>query len=180
VLNRAQKEEQVADFKDKFGRATSVFVADYRGLTVKQSSELRQELRGDAPEESEFLIAKNSLLKLAAADSDLSSISEHFRGPTAIAVSYGDPVRVAKVLVDFQKKNDAFEVKGGYLDGSALGADEVATLATLPSLLELRAQMAGLIQAPATKLVRLLNEPGSQLARLVGARRSALEEGGES
>jgi len=180
VLNRAEKEEQVADFKDKFGRATSVFVADYRGLTVKQSNELRRELRGDAPEESEFLIAKNSLLKLAVADSEVSSISEHFRGPSAIAVTYGDPVRVAKVLVDFQKKNDVFEIKGGFLDGNALGAEEVATLATLPSLLELRAMLVGLIQAPATKMVRLLSEPGSQLARLMEARRGALEEGGES
>jgi large subunit ribosomal protein L10 len=180
VLNRAQKEEQVADFKDKFGRATSVFVTDYRGLTVKQSNDLRRELRGDAPEESEFLVAKNSLLKLAAADSEVSSISEHFRGPSAIAVSYGDPVRIAKVLVDFQKKIDVFEIKGGFLDGNALGAEEVATLATLPSLLELRAKLVGLIQAPATKLVRLLSEPGSQLARLVEARRGALEESGES
>ena len=180
MLNRTQKEEQVADFKDKFGRATSVFVADYRGLTVKQSSELRQALRGDAPEESEFLVAKNSLLKLAAADSGVSSISDYFTGPTAIAVAYGDPVRVAKVLVDFQKKADVFEIKGGFLDGSALGAADVATLATLPSLLELRGKLAGLLLAPATKLVRLLNEPGSQLARLVEARRGALEEGGES
>jgi large subunit ribosomal protein L10 len=180
VLNRAQKEEQVADFRGKFARATSVFVADYRGLTVKQTEELRRELRGDAPEESEFLVAKNSLLKLAAADSDLASISEHFVGPTAIAVSYGDPVRTAKVLVDFAKKAEVFEIKGGYLDGNVLGADEIAKLATLPSLLELRGKIVGLLVAPATKLVRLLGEPGSQLARLVEARRGALDEGGES
>ena len=93
---------------------------------------------GDEPEESEFMVAKNSLLKLAAADSDVASISEHFVGPTAVAVTYGDPVRVAKVLVDFQKKSEVFEIKGGFLDGSALGAEEVATLATLPSLQELR------------------------------------------
>ena len=83
---------------------------------------------------------------------------------------------VAKVLVDCGKKIDAFELKGGYLDGKALDVAEVAKLATLPSLLELRGKIVGLIQAPATKLVRLLSEPGGQLARLVDARAKSLGE----
>jgi large subunit ribosomal protein L10 len=176
VLTRAQKEEQVADLKDKFGRASSVFVADYRGLGVEDVNALRSELRGENPEESEYRVAKNSVLKLAVADTDLAPLSECFSGPTSIAISYADPVRVAKVLVDLEKKSDDFELKGGFLDGQTLDQAGVAKLATLPSLLELRGKLAGLVLAPATKLVRLLNEPGAQLARLVDARRSELEK----
>lgn len=176
MLTRAQKEEQVSNLKGKFGRATGVFVADYRGLTVDQVNELRNGLRGDDPAESEYSVTKNSLLKLAVADTDLSPLADCFIGPTAIAISYGDPVRVAKVLVDCGKKNEAFEIKGGFLDGKRIDVDEVGKLATLPSLLELRGKIVGLIQAPATKLVRLLSEPAGQLARLLDARSKSLGE----
>ncbi len=173
MLTRAQKEEQVADLREKFGRATGVFVADYCGLTVDEANKLRSDLRGDEPESTEYSVRKNSVLKLAVADSDLSPLTDHFAGPTSIAISYGDPVRVAKVLVDTEKEIDAFELKGGYLDGKALDVTEVGKLATLPSLLELRGKLVGLLQAPATKLVRLLNEPASQLARVIDAKAKA-------
>ncbi len=176
MLTRAQKEEQVTDLRDKFTRATGVFVADYCGLTVDEVNELRSGLRGDEPDASEYTVTKNSVLKLAVADTDLSPLTDCFVGPTAIAISYGDPVRVAKVLVDCDKNNDAFELKGGFLDGKTLDVAEVGKLATLPSLLELRGKIVGLIQAPATKLVRLLNEPGGQLARLVDSRAKSLGE----
>ncbi len=178
MLTRAQKEDQVSVLREKLNRASSVFVADYRGLTVDETNELRSELRGEEPSESEYKVTKNSVLRLAVADSDLSPLSEYFSGPTAIAIAYGDPARVAKVLVECEEKNEAFEIKGGYLDGQSIGVEGVAKLATLPSLLELRGKLVGLIQAPATKLVRLLNEPGGQIARLVDARAKSLEEGG--
>ena len=178
MLTRAQKEEQVRVLKGKFSRATGVFVADYRGLNVVQANKLRSDLRGDAPDDSEYTVTKNSVLRLAVADTEFSVLTDTFNGPTSIAIAYGDPVRVAKVLVDCGKDNETFEIKGGYLDGKALAIEEVAKLATLPSLLEPRAMLVGLIQAPATKLVRLLNEPGAQLARLVDARSKSLDEGG--
>ncbi|MFT5441701.1 MAG: large subunit ribosomal protein L10 [Myxococcota bacterium] len=180
MLTRAQKEEQVSVLKDKLGRATGVFVADYSGLSVDEVDGLRVKLRGDVPDESEYSVRKNSILRLAVAGTDMENISGYFAGPTAVAISYGDPVRVAKVLVECGKELDAFEIKGGYLDGNALDVSEVATLATLPSLLELRGKIVGLIQAPATKLVRLLSEPGGQLARLVDARSKSLGDGDES
>lgn len=175
MLTRAQKEEQVADLREKFGRATGVFVADYCGLTVDEANKLRADLRGDEPEGSEYSVRKNSVLKLAVADSDLSPLTDHFAGPTSIAIAYGDPVRVAKVLVETEKDVEAFELKGGFLDGKALGVAEVGKLATLPSLLELRAKLVGLIQAPATKLVRVLNEPAAKIARVVDAKAKAGE-----
>jgi len=178
VLTRAQKEEQVTVLREKLNRASSVFVADYRGLTVDETNVLRTELRGEDPTDSEYTVTKNAVLKLAVADTDLSILSDCFSGPTSIAIAYGDPARVAKVLVECGKKNEAFEIKGGFLDGQSIGVEGVAKLATLPSLLELRGKIVGLIQAPASKLARLLNEPGGQIARLVDARAKALEEGG--
>ena len=177
MLTRAQKQEQVTELKQKLSCASSVFVADYCGLGVEEVNKLRGELRGENPEGSEYRVAKNSVLRLAVAETDMDALSDCFSGPTAIAISYADPVRVAKVLVQCEKDNDAFELKGGYLDGQALDKAEVAKLATLPSLLELRGKLVGLLQAPASKLARLLNEPGSQLARLIDARRSSLDEG---
>ena len=179
MLTREEKEEQIATLRDKFGRATSIFVADYRGLTVDAVNTLRTRLRGEeAGGEVEYQVAKNSVLRRAAADSPLDVLADLFNGPTAIAISYGDPAALAKVLVDYASKNEVFEIKGAFLDGRSLDHGQIATLATLPSLDELRGKLVGLLQAPATKLVRLLNEPGSQLARLLEARRNALEEAG--
>jgi large subunit ribosomal protein L10 len=178
VLTRAQKEDQVAELKDKLGRATSVFVADYRGVSVQGINQLRSKLRSEGEGAFEYQVTKNSLLRLAVADTDAVALSDQFTGPTAVAFSYGDPIALAKLLVDYTKEHEVFELKGGYLDGRAIDAGEVATLATLPSLDGIRSILVGLVQAPATKLVRLLAEPGAQLARLVEARRGALEESG--
>jgi large subunit ribosomal protein L10 len=178
VLTRAQKKDQVTDLRERFGRASIVMLADYRGLSVIASEELRGVLRQDPETENEFHVFKNSVLKHAVKDSELEVLDEHLKGPTACAMSFGDPVALAKVLVDFQEKHEAFELKGGYLDGKALGPSEISTLATLPNLQGIRGTLVGLLVAPATKLVRLLNEPGAQLARIVEARRAALEESG--
>lgn len=178
MLTRAQKEEQVAELKEKFGRANSVFVTDYRGISVGEAAQLRSDLRGDEPEDSEYRVSKNSVLRHAVEGTDLEAIRDYFSGPTSIAISYGDPVRIAKVLVKTAKELDDFEIKGGFLDGQVIDEAGIAKLATLPSLLELRGTLVGLLQAPATKLVRLLSEPGGQLARLMEARKNSLEEGG--
>ena len=176
MLTKTQKNDAVADLGEKFSRATSVFVADYRGLDVGAQNELRGQLRGLGESECEDRVAKNTLLKLASEGNDVAVLQEHFAGPTAIAISYGDPVSVAKVLVKYAEDNEIFEIKGAMLDGKSLDEAEVAKLATLPSLLELRGKIVGLLQAPATQLVRLFNEPGGQLARLVSARKDALSE----
>jgi large subunit ribosomal protein L10 len=177
VLTRAQKKEQVADLKEKFGRASCVYVADYRGLDVEGANELRRKLLAEGGGDFEYRVSKNSVLRLAAGDTAVANIAEHFQGPTAIAISYGDPVGLAKVLADFAKGHEEFNLKAGILEGSAVGATEIAKIATLPSLDQLRGMIIGLIQAPATKLVRLLAEPGAQLARVLAAR--GRQEGSE-
>jgi large subunit ribosomal protein L10 len=170
VLTRTQKEEQVADLKDKFGRASCVYVAGYRGLDVDGVNVLRRKLHTEGGGDYEYRVVKNCVLRLAAGDTPVAEIVEHFQGPTAIAISYGDPVGLAKVLSDFAKEHEVFDLRAGVLEGSALDAAAIATVAELPSLDQLRGKIIGLIQAPATKLVRLLLEPGGQLARVVSAR----------
>jgi large subunit ribosomal protein L10 len=176
VLTREEKKNVVANLSEKFSRATSVFVADYRGLTVEEVGELRGQIREGSDAEYEYQVAKNSLLRLASEGSEVAVLKDQFVGPTAVAISYGDPVSLAKILVNYAKGHDAFEIRAGMLDGKAIDQDEVAHLATLPNLLELRGKLVGLLQAPAGKLARLLKEPSGQLARLVMARKDTLEE----
>jgi large subunit ribosomal protein L10 len=170
VLTRAQKQEQVAELKAKLARATSVYVADYRGLDVQAVNALRQKIHVEGRGDYEYRVWKNSVLRRAAADSDVAAISERFRGPTAVALSFGDPVGLAKILTDFAKDHEVFALKAGVLDGRAIAPAEISTLATLPSLDALRGKLVGLLLAPATKLVRLVSEPGAQIARVLGAR----------
>ena len=170
MLTRAEKQEQAVELKSMFSRATCVYVANYRGLNVETVNALRRRVRAEGNGDYEYRVTKNSVLRRAAEGSDVAGIAELFRGPTAVALSYGDPAGLAKILQEFAKDHEAFEVKGGLLDGAAIGSDEIATLAMLPSLDELRSRFVGLIQAPASKLARLLNEPAAQLARLFEAR----------
>ena len=178
MLTRVQKEEQAIELKSMFSRATCVYVADYRGLNVEAVNALRRRVRAEGKGDYEYRVTKNSVLRRAAEGSDVAGIAELFRGPTAVALSYSDPAGLAKILQEFAKDHEAFEVKGGLLDGAAIGRNEVATLAMLPSLEELRSRLVGLIQAPASKLARLLNEPAAQLARLFEARAKCGEADG--
>jgi large subunit ribosomal protein L10 len=172
VLTRTQKEEQVAELKDKFSRATCVYVADYRGIDVTAVNELRGRIHKEGAGDYEYRVTKNSVLRRAAADTGASEITDRFEGPTAVAISYGDPVGLAKILTEFAKANEVFELKAGVLEGRAIEPAEIGTLATLPSLDELRGKLIGLIQAPASKIARLASEPGAQLARVLNARGS--------
>jgi large subunit ribosomal protein L10 len=177
MLTRAQKQEQVEELREKLGKATSVIVADYRGIDVQSINSLRGKIRS-GEEEYEYHVAKNSLLRRAAEGGPAELIAEQFQGPTAVALSYGDPIGLAKIMVDFAKAHEVFELRGGVLDGRAINGDELAQLATLPSLDELRSKLVGLIQAPAQKVAQLVLAPASQLARLVDARRAQIEESG--
>jgi len=174
LLSRQRKEEQVDEFSEKFGRAVCVYVADYRGVGVESVNELRREIRKGG--DHEYRVVKNSVLRRAAQGSDFAGMVEYFAGPTAVAISYEDPAGLAKIMNGFAKENEDFEIKGGVLEGTVIGTEEIATLATLPSLDVLRGQLVGLLQAPATKLARLLTEPGAQLARLLDARSSGEAE----
>jgi large subunit ribosomal protein L10 len=143
---------------------------------VAAADNLRQRIRKGGAGDFEYRVAKNSVLRRASADLDVAGLTEHFEGPTAIAISFGDPVGLAKILSDFAKDHEVFELRGGVVDGEVIDTAQIAALAKLPSMDALRGMIAGLLLAPATKLVRLVAEPGAQLARLVEARRAQQEE----
>lgn len=176
MLTRTQKEEQVAELNEKFSRAKSVYVADYRGLDVAAADDLRKRIRREGAGDYEYRVAKNAVLRRAVADLDAAGLANHFEGPSAVAISFGDPVGLAKILSDFAKDHEVFELKGGVVDGEIIDTAQIEALAKLPSMDGLRGMIIGLLQASATKLVRLIAEPGTQLARLVEARRAQQEE----
>jgi large subunit ribosomal protein L10 len=178
VLTRAQKQTEVEELQQRFQRASSVFVAEYRGLSVAAVDALRAKLRAAGGADFEYRVAKNTLVRRAAAGPAGDALGPHLKGPTALAFSFGDPARLAKVLVDYAKEHEVFKLRGGFMDGQPLATTEIATLATLPSLDELRAKLVGLIQAPATKVAGVLAAPAGQLARLTAARQKQLEEAG--
>jgi len=180
VLTRAQKAEQVEEFKEKLERAKCVYLADYRGVDVQSVNQLRRRIRSEGGGDYEYRVAKNSVLRRAADACGVEGMSGHLTGPTVVALSYGDPAGLAKILVDFEKDQEDFEIKGGVLDGVAVEQTDIAKLATLPTLDELRGKIVGLLQAPATKLVRIVSEPGAQLARVVAARGRQEGEGASS
>lgn len=122
-------------------------------------------------------MAKNSILRRASEGGPIAGISRHFKGTTSVAISFGDPAALAKALVDYAKDNEQFQLRGAVLEGEVLDSAGIATLATLPTLDELRGKLIGLLQAPASQLARLLNEPGAQLARVMAAKGKA--EGAE-
>jgi large subunit ribosomal protein L10 len=159
-LNKESKQQVVAELHDKLQRAQAVFLADFRGMDVGKATELRNELRKAAVE---YKVVKNTLLDLASRDTDKESLQPHFTGPTAVALSYDDPVAAAKVLSKFAKEQQAtFKLKAGVLTGKAITVPDIQALADLPSREVLLAKLLGTIQAPVANFVGVLAAvPGS-------------------
>ena len=164
-MDRAEKQEAITSLKEVFKAANVVVVAHYSGLTVAQMQTLRKQMRAAG---ASVKVAKNRLAKIALEGSDVASIAPLLKGPTLIATS-GDPVAAPKVAVDFAKVNDKLVIRGGAMGPTALDADGVKALATLPSLDELRGKLVGLIASPATRVAQVLNAPAAQLARVLSA-----------
>ena len=164
-MDRNEKADLVAELKQVFTETSVVVVTRNLGLTVAQSTDLRLRMR-DAG--AQFKVAKNRLALIALDGTRYQPIGELLKGPTALATSI-DPVAAAKVAVDFAKTTDKFEVLGGAMGDTVLDLNGIKALAELPSLDELRGTLIGLIQAPASKIARTINEPGAMLARVFGA-----------
>ena len=164
-MDRAQKRESVADLKRTFSETNVVVVTRNLGLSVAQSTDLRNRMREAG---AAYKVTKNTLTLIALEGTTYAPLSDLMTGPTALATS-SDPVAAAKAAVDFAKTNNRLEIVGGAMGETLLDAAGVKALAALPSLDELRARIVGLIQAPATKIARTIAEPGAQLARVIGA-----------
>ncbi len=164
-MDRAQKAEFITSLRDSLAGAGAVVVAHYAGLTVAEMESLLVQMKQAG---GQVKVAKNRLAKLALEQTGLADMSGLFTGPTVIAYS-DDPVTAPKIAVKFAKDNDKFTVLGGAMGATALDADGVRALALVPSLDELRARIAGMLTQPATKVAFVLQAPGSQIARVVGA-----------
>ena len=164
-MERAEKREVVTALHDVFAKTGVVVVAHYAGLTVADMTRLRSDMRSAG---GQVKVAKNRLVKLALEGTDAKGIADLLKGPTCLAFS-ADPIAAPKVAVKFAKGNEKFVILGGAMGAQVLDANGVSSLASLPSLDELRAKLIGLLQAPASKIARTLNEPGAQLARVFGA-----------
>ena len=164
-MDRSQKADLVDQLKHVFSETSVVVVTRNHGLTVDESTDLRNKMR-DAG--AQFKVAKNRLALLALDGTRYKPIGDLLTGPTALATS-SDPVAAAKVAVDFAKTNDKLEIVGGAMGDTVLDVNGIKALAALPSLDELRGTIIGLIQAPASKIARTVAEPGAQLARIFSA-----------
>lgn len=173
-MSRSDKAAAIAELSEKFRSSNAAVLTEYRGLTVKQLTELRSNLRGNAT----YAVVKNTLTELAAKDAGVDAFDGQLAGPSAIAFVEGDPVTVAKSLRDFAKAHPLLVIKGGVLEGKALSAAEITKLADLESREVLLAKLAGAMNASLAKAVYLFAAPLSKAARTVDALRAKVEAEG--
>ncbi len=161
-----QKKQQVSEMVDKFQRAASGVLVDYRGLTVEEDTKLRAELR---QAEVEYAVVKNTLTRFAADEVGFNEFDPILNGPTALALSFSDVVAPAKILVEYSKKNEKLEIKGGFIEGKVVSIDEINALASLPSKDVLVAKLLGSMKSPIQGFANVLNGNLSGLARVLQA-----------
>jgi large subunit ribosomal protein L10 len=161
----AEKVAAVAEITAEFRDASAMVVTEYRGLTMSQITKLRRSLGSDV----NYTVAKNTLVKRAAADAGVEGLDDLLVGPTAIAFVSGEPVDAAKALREFSRDNKALVVKGGYMEGRALSAAEIDQLADLDSREVLLGKLAGAMKGNLAKAAGLFAAPASQIARLAQA-----------
>jgi large subunit ribosomal protein L10 len=164
-VDRAQKQRLVDTLQQDLAGAVCVVVTHQSGLNVAEVTQLRRQVRNAG---ASFRVTKNRLARRALTGTPFELLSPLFTGPTAIAFS-GDPVAAAKVVVEYANRNSKLTVVGGGLAGQQIDAAGVRELASLPSLVELRGKLVGLIQAPATRLAMVLQAPAGQVARVFAA-----------
>lgn len=164
-MDRAQKAEVIGTLNEEFSKAGVVVVARYQGMTVADMSKLRSQMRAVG---ATFKVSKNRLAKRAAEGTMAKPIEDLLKGPTGIAVSL-DPVAAPKAAYEYAKTNAKFVILGGVVGDQYLDAKGVEALASLPSLDELRARIAGMLKQPATKVASVLQAPAGQIARVLGA-----------
>ncbi|HYR98460.1 MAG TPA: 50S ribosomal protein L10 [Gemmatimonadales bacterium] len=163
IRTKAQKQESVTALATKLKRSPTVYVTDFTGLNVARITDLRRKLRAAGVE---YVVVKNTLALRAFGEAQLTGLDAHLAGPTALVLAGADPVAAAKVLADFAKEHEKPAIKIGLVDGKAVTPEQVKRLATLPSRVELLAQLGGALQAPLANFVGALN---GLLLLMVGA-----------
>jgi len=172
-LNRKEKEQVISDLGERVKGFRAAVLTNYRGLNVEQLNHLRQRLRD---EKISYHVVKNTLMKLASKGTDLEKLDHYFEGPIAVAISYGDPVLLAKILLEFVKTQPSLEIKVGLIQGKVASPEEVKALATLPSREVLFGQILGGIQGPASQLGAILYHAIQQVLGVIQARTDQLSQ----
>ncbi|HBG92314.1 MAG TPA: 50S ribosomal protein L10 [Nitrospiraceae bacterium] len=153
-LKREEKTHLIAELKDRFKKAKAVVLTDYKGLTVAELFELRRLLRGAG---IEYKVVKNTLARAASAKTSLSVISDLLKGPVGIAIGYADPAQVAKKIIEYSKKNNKLKVSGGVVEGMLCNAEDIKSIAALPPREILLGMLAGVFNAPLSKMAAALS-----------------------
>jgi large subunit ribosomal protein L10 len=173
ALERTQKEQVVAELSEKFAKAKSLTFTEYKGLSVAEANRLRRDCRKAG---IEYLVAKNTLIRLALPEAVRDRIEPFLVQTTSVAIDYEDGVLGPKTLANFAKEHAAVKLKAGVLDGEVLDQAGVTQLSKLPGKEELLAKILGSIQAPATNILRCINGVGTKMAGLFRAYREKLEK----
>jgi len=161
-MSKEQKKQYISTMQDQFDKSEAVIVTHYQGLTMSQLDDLRNRMREHG---IQFKITKNRITKLALEKTKCKELSDLFSGPTAVALSK-DAITSAKILTKFSKENSNLKILGGIMGKDILGPDEVAQIATLPTLDEARAKIVGILKSPAQKIASILLAPASKIAIL--------------
>jgi large subunit ribosomal protein L10 len=169
-LTKKQKEDAVEELASEIRDHSIVLLSDFTGMNVETATEIRRRFREQSVK---FRVVKNTLAKRALEEIGAADLAQHLTGPNAVVLSESDPVAPAKILVEFEKKNDTPKIRTGWVDASIVTAAEIRRIADLPSREQLLAQIAAGFQAPVAGLTRLLHEMLRQLV-------STLDEIGKS
>jgi len=172
-LNRKEKAQLISDLGERMKGFQAVVLTNYRGLNVEQLSHLRQRLR---QEKISYHVIKNTLMRLASKGTDLEKLDDYFEGPTAMAISFGDPVLLVKILSEFIKTQPSLEIKIGLIQGRVTSPEEVKALATMPSREVLFGQVLGGIQGTATQIAAVIHNGIQQVVGIIQARADQLAE----
>lgn len=166
AISKERKEEVLAQYNDWVKRSQAVILVEYIGTNMKSLDALRAKIRETG---GEFHVVKNTLARRAFADNNMDIPADFLVKSTAISFAFNDPASTAKALTDGTKNSEFVKVKGGFMAGKALSASQVKALSDLPPLPVMRATLLGVLQAPASKLVRTIAEPARGLAAVVKA-----------
>ena len=165
-MNKEQKINYINTLKQTLNENAAMMIYHYQGLNVNQLDELRKKMR----EAGALLkVTKNRITKIALKDTQHQEAISLFSGQTGVALSK-DPITLAKTLINFQKNNEMLKIIGGVMDTKVLAPEDVAKIATLPTLSEARAKIVGILQAPAQKIISILLAPGAKIANLAHAK----------
>lgn len=173
VLTKEKKASDIASLKASLEKAKMAVVSDYRGLSVKEITDLRRQLQ---KVDADYTVAKNTLIKVALKDHPMGeTLAPFLSGPTALAISYGDPVAPAKILSDFMRTSKKTDIRGGVLEGKAVDAGQVKAIAELPSREVLIAKALGSMKSPITGIVMVLSAVPKSLVYTLEAIRKQKE-----